>query len=178
MHPDLDLRLQASDDLVDVGPSGVDIAIRYGRGSYPGLTSTPLIADRFAPVVNPKLDLRSPQGLRTVPLIHFEWQHSDPAHPTWSTWFDAAGMTEVDPVSLLRFSDESHAIQAAVAGHGAGLLSLTLVHDELDRGLLEQPFGPIVDGLTYHLVEAPGQALIRHVKAAREWLLAEISPDA
>src|SRR3546814_5525378 len=42
MHPDVDLRLHASDDTVDVGASGVDIAIRYGRGPYPGLTSTPL----------------------------------------------------------------------------------------------------------------------------------------
>src|SRR3546814_4338108 len=58
MHPDVDLRLHASDDTVDVGASGVDIAIRYGRGPYPGLTSTPLIADQFAPVVNPGLRLQ------------------------------------------------------------------------------------------------------------------------
>src|SRR3546814_14277056 len=89
MHPDVDLRLHASDDTVDVGASGVDIAIRYGRGPYPGLTSTPLIADQFAPVVNPGLRLRSPEQLRRVPLIHFAWRHTDPDHPTWSGWFQA-----------------------------------------------------------------------------------------
>src|SRR3546814_12814310 len=70
---------------------------------------------------------------------------------------------------------ESHALQAAVACLGAALLSLTLVQDELDRGLLERPFGPVVAGLTYHLVEADGQAPVARVKAARDWLLAEIS---
>jgi LysR family glycine cleavage system transcriptional activator len=174
MHPDVDLRLHASDHTVDVGASGVDIAIRYGRGPYPGLTSRPLIADRFAPVVNPHLGLRSPQELRNIPLIHFEWSNSDPAHPTWSSWFQAAGIAEIEPASVLRFSEESHAIQAAVAGQGVAFLSLTLVQDELDRGLLEQPFGPIVAGLTYHLVEARGQMDMARVKAARNWLLAEI----
>jgi LysR family glycine cleavage system transcriptional activator len=174
MHPDIGLRLHASDNTVEVGASGVDIAIRYGRGPYPGLTSRPLIADRFAPVVNPHLGLRSPQDLRNIPSIHFEWRNPDPAHPTWSSWFEAAGIAEIDAAPVLRFSEESHAIQAAVAGQGVALLSLTLVQDELDRGLLEQPFGPIVAGLTYHLVEAPGQMDMSRVKAAKDWLLAEI----
>jgi LysR family transcriptional regulator, glycine cleavage system transcriptional activator len=174
MHPNVDLRLHASDNIVEVGANGVDIAIRYGRGPYHGLTSRPLIADRFAPVVNPKLGLRSPGELQDMPLIHFEWRHPDPAHPTWPSWFQAAGIAEIDPVSVLRFSEESHAIQAAVAGQGVALLSLTLVQDELDRGLLEQPFGPVVAGLTYHLVEAPGQTDLSRVKAAKDWLLAEI----
>lgn len=173
MHPDIDLRLHASDDTVDVGACGVDIAIRYGRGPYPGLTSTPLIADRFAPVVNPILGLRSPEELPKMPLIHFEWGHFDPDHLIWPSWFRAAGIAEINPVSVLRFSDESHAIQAAVAGQGVALLSLTLVQDELDQGILDQPFGPIVTGLTYHLVEASGQTPTARVKAARDWLLAE-----
>lgn len=100
--------------------------------------------------MHPDIDLR----LQASALIHFDWSHPDPAHPTWASWFRAAGLAEGEPVSGLKFSDESHAIQAAVAGQGAALLSLTLVQDELDRGLLDQPFGPIVDGLTYHLVEA------------------------
>lgn len=172
MHPDIDLRLHASDVVAEIGTTGVDIAVRYGRGPYPGLMSVPLLADQFAPVASPNLRLRSLCELRSTPLIHFEWGRSDPAHPTWSSWFRAAGIAEMDPVSVLRFSDESHAIQAAVAGQGAALLSLTLVRDELDRGLLEQSFGPIIDGLTYHLVEPLGRSVPR-VEAAKNWLLAE-----
>lgn len=178
LHADIDLHLHASDDTVDVGASGVDLAIRYGHGPYPDLTSIPLIADRFAPVVNPALGLRSPDDLRKVPLIHFEWGNPDPRHPTWPSWFRAAGIAEIDPVSVLRFSEESHAIQAAVAGQGAALLSLTLVRDELDRAVLHQPFGPIVSGLTYHLVEASGQTSIPRVQAVRSWLLAEVGHRA
>lgn len=175
MNPDIDLRLHASDDPVDFSASGVDLAIRYGRGPYPGLGTVPMLADQFAPTVNPKLGVRSPEDLRRVPLIHFDWRHSDPAHPTWSTWFRAAGIAEIEPASILRFSDESHAIQATVAGQGVALLSLTLVHDELSSGLLERPFGPIVDGLVYHLIEPSGWTPVAPVTAAKDWLMAEVS---
>ena len=113
MHPQIDLRLHASDDAVDGRASGVDIANRYGRGPYPGLASTALIADRFAPVVNPARRLRSPEDILDIPFIYFEWKHADPDHPTWSSWFRAAGIAGINPVSVLRFFDESHAIQAA-----------------------------------------------------------------
>lgn len=172
--PDIDLRLQASDELVEVGARGVDLAIRYGRGSYPGVTSTPMLADRFAPVANPKLGVSSPDDLHRVPIIHFDWRRSDPAHPTWTSWFGAAGLAEIDPASRLRFSDESHAIQAAVASQGVALLSLVLVHDEMESHLLESPFGPSIEGLTYHLVEPASEQRSAHVLAARDWLLAEV----
>lgn len=174
-HPDIDLRLHASEDVVEVGVSGVDLAIRYGRGPYPGLASAPLLADRFAPVVNPNLGVRSPEDLRRVPLIHFECRRSDPDDPTWAAWFRAAALPEIEPVSVLRFSDESHAIQAAVAGQGAALLSLTLVRDDLNSGRLVQPFGPSLDGLTYHLVEALGRTREKRVEAVKSWLMVEIS---
>lgn len=174
VNPGIDLRLHASDDPVEVGVGGVDFAIRYGRGAYPDLVSSPMVADRFAPVVNLRMDVVSPDDLRRVPLIHFDWKRPDAANPTWAGWCRAAGMAEFEPVSVLRFSDESHAIQAAIAGQGAALLSLTLVSDELANGLVRQPFGPILAGLTYHLVEAPTTSRAEHVEAAKAWLLGEL----
>lgn len=34
LHPDVDLQLQASDDVVNFDAAGVDIAIRYGGGPF------------------------------------------------------------------------------------------------------------------------------------------------
>ena len=51
-HPGIDLQLQASDDVIDLRSTAVDIAVRYGRGPYPGLAIEPLFTDRFAPVAN------------------------------------------------------------------------------------------------------------------------------
>ncbi|WP_240618320.1 LysR substrate-binding domain-containing protein [Halomonas heilongjiangensis] len=64
----------------------------------------------------------------------------------------AVGGTTADLGASLTFSDESHAIQAAIAGQGVALLSLTLVKAELGRGILQVPFGPRLPGLRYQLV--------------------------
>jgi LysR family glycine cleavage system transcriptional activator len=175
LHTDIDLQLHASDDPIDFGATNVDLAIRYGRGPYPGLNAEPMLTDQFAPVANPNIAVRGPDDLRRVPLIHFEWRRADPANPTWSAWFREEGVPEIEPASHLRFSDESHAIQAAVAGQGVALLSLLLVRDELDAGRLKQPFGPIVEGMTYHLVEPLGRSRPDRVQAVRHWLMTEVT---
>lgn len=171
-HPGINLRLLASDHVVSINPGVTDLAIRYGRGVYPGLTSTILMADQFAPVMHPRLNVASPEDLRRAPLINFAWRNPDPAHPTWQRWLLEAGLTPFEPASVLDFSDESHAIQAMVAGHGVALLSLVLVQQELADGLVVQPFGPVIGGLSYHLVETSGHGstALAHAKA---WFLAE-----
>ena len=169
-HPDIDLQLQASDDLVDLRSTTVDIAIRYGRGPYPGLVTQPLFTDRFAPVVNPRLGVVSPKDLARVPLIHFDWKRPQPANPTWERWFAIAERTQPPRTSQLRFSDEGHAIQAAVAGHGIALVSLALIADELKAHHLVQPFGPEIDGHTYHLAMHADRSPSAPVQAVADWL--------
>jgi LysR family glycine cleavage system transcriptional activator len=175
LHPDIDLQLHASDATVDLESNAIDLAIRYGRGPYPGLRAEVMFTDRFAPVVNPSLDVRTPRDLDRTPLIHFEWHRPDPVSPTWAAWFRAAGLIANEPRSQLKFSDESHAIQAAVAGQGVALLSLSLVEDELAAGRLVQPFGPVVEGLTYRMLTVADRPMSPVVTAAADWLRAEIA---
>ncbi|AEC21111.1 LysR family transcriptional regulator [Pusillimonas sp. T7-7] len=169
-HPDIDLQLQASDDLVDLRSTAVDIAIRYGRGPYPGLAIEPLFTDRFAPMANPHLGVVSPEDLARVPLIRFDWKQPQPENPTWERWFTIAQRRQPPQASQLRFSDEGHAIQAAVAGHGIALVSLALIADELEAGHLVQPFGPAIDGHTYHLAMYADRPSSAPVQAVADWL--------
>ena len=113
-HPGIDLQLQASDELADLRSTAVDIAIRYGRGPYPGLVTQPLFTDRFAPVANPRLGVTSPADLARVPLIRFDWKQAHPENPTWERWFAVARLPQPQQASQLRFSDEGHAIQAEI----------------------------------------------------------------
>jgi LysR family glycine cleavage system transcriptional activator len=176
LHPDIDLQLHASDETVDLGTHGVDIAVRYGNGPYPGLASDVMFADLYAPVVNPILGVRAIDAPRSVPLIHFDWKNRVPGNPTWEHWHVQAGLPRDASRGQLRYSDEGHAIQAAVAGQGIALLSLALVAEELAAGYLVQPFGPAIPGYTYHLVmrsdPAPGTA----AHAVAGWLRSEARP--
>lgn len=173
-HPGIDLLLHASDATVDVAGAAVDIAIRYGRGPYPGADAEAMFSDRFAPVASPALGALTPADLERVPLIDFRWLHQHPLNPTWELWHAAAGLPWKRNPGQLRFSDEGHAIQAALAGQGVALLSLALVTDDLATGRLVQPFGPDIAGHTYHLVTSAGRAQEAPVQAALDWLRGEM----
>jgi LysR family glycine cleavage system transcriptional activator len=173
VHPDIDLQLHASDETVDFDTHGIDIAVRYGNGPYPGLATEVMFADTYAPVVNPILGVRSVADLSSVPLIHFDWKKASAANPTWDAWFARTGLEWQPSRGQLRYSDEGHAIQAAVAGQGVALLSLALVAGEIAAGYLVQPFGPAIAGYTYHLAmradPPPGAAAL----AVTDWLRRE-----
>ncbi|MGE8686610.1 MAG: LysR substrate-binding domain-containing protein [Achromobacter sp.] len=172
-HPGIDLQLQASDDVADLRSAAVDIAIRYGRGPYPGLIIEPLFTDRFAPVANPRLGIESPEDLARAPLIRFDWKRAQPENPTWERWFAVAQLPQPGEAGQLRFSDEGHAMQAAVAGHGVALVSLALIAEELEAGHLVQPVGPAIDGHTYHLAMYAGRPPSAPVLAVADWLRAQ-----
>lgn len=177
-HPGLDLRLHASDEPVRLEGRDIDAAIRYGHGPYPGLVALPLAGDRFAPVCSPALGLHRRADLKRWPLLHFEWRHRRADNPTWRRWLEQAAVRGVDAEAGVVFSDENHAIQAALAGQGVALLSLMLVAPDLRSGALVQPFGPRLEGYRYHLVHAPDTPRRDELEALGAWLQAEMEADA
>lgn len=168
--PGHELRLHASDDVVDLGTGIADLAVRYGRGPFPGLIAETLVTDRFGVVASPRLGLHVPEDLAGVPLLRVEWRRQERV-PDWRAWAMAAGRPEPVGTAVLSFTDDAHAIQAAIAGHGALIASLTLVADDLAAGLLEAPFGPELPGDGYHLLIPPAERSAPDVMAVRDWLL-------
>jgi LysR family glycine cleavage system transcriptional activator len=174
-YPDWTLRLDASNKPVDLDTEA-DAAIRYGGGRYPGLMVEPLFQDRFAPVCVPHLAPASKEDLRNATLVHFEWglaARDDERAPVWRHWLERAGLSGIDPEAGLSFTDEIHAVQATVAGQGIGLLSLTLVADELASGVLVQPFELSLESYRYDLVYSPRAAERPATLLLREWVKAQ-----
>ena len=54
-HPETDVRISASLDLVDFKKTEIDLAIRFGAGAYAGLNSTFLMKESFVVVCSPML---------------------------------------------------------------------------------------------------------------------------
>jgi LysR family glycine cleavage system transcriptional activator len=171
-HPDWTLRLDASNRVVDL-EADADAAIRLGSGHYPGLVSEPLFADRFAPVCAPRLVPAGFSDLRQATLIHFDWgtaRRDGSQAPVWRHWLARAGLEGIDANAGLSFTDEIHAVQAVVAGQGIGLLSLTLVAEELASGILVQPFELTLESDRYDLVYSPRMAERPATKVLRAWV--------
>ena len=112
--------LSTSERLADFVTDGIDIAIRYGRGQYPGVTSELLMREDVFPVSSPKLlegehPLKTPADLKHHVLIHDEFQID------WPMWLRVAGVKGIDPHRGPRFYSSFHAVQAAVQGDGVVL---------------------------------------------------------
>jgi LysR family transcriptional regulator, glycine cleavage system transcriptional activator len=156
-HPQIDLRLQTSNDVVDLHRQTVDLAIRYGKGNYHGLVVRKLMSDVFVPVCSPRLLndqqlIKAPEDLEYHPLLHFEWVHFGTEAPSWSNWFRVAGLDTIDPNRGLAFNEESLAIQSAIAGQGVALCSNIHVADDVALGFLMQPLDLSLDGFNYSVV--------------------------
>jgi len=170
-HPEIDLHVHASNAPVDLNAGTVDVAIRYGHGHYPGVNAALLLEDRFAPVASAALFATLGKGASTWPLIHFDWHHAPPVDLTWEAWAKQARQKLSRSASGIRYSEESHAIQAAVAGQGVALLSVLLVEQELHMGLLRIVAEPALKGMSYHVLTPGLRPVSDAVRAVSDWLI-------
>lgn len=175
---EVDLRLQTSNDVVNLQARTVDLAIRYGRSSYPGLAVHRLMSDEFVPVCSPQLlagehPLEKPSDLVHHPLLHFEWIHYGPEAPNWKNWLDLAGVKDVDPNRGVKFNEESLAIQAAIAGQGVALCSSIHVADDVALGFLVKPFEIALQGLNYSAVYLKNHPKERSILKFVDWLVVQ-----
>ena len=177
-HPEIDVRLQAEDRLIDFARDGVDIGIRYGRGQYPGLKSERLTHDDFVPICSPALvkgehPLRTPSDLKHYDLIHEMGTQID-----WRMWLMAAGAEEIDWTRGPVYSHSSFVIQAVINGEGVALGRTALISDDLAAGRLVIPFDiPLKAEYAYYITYLPRALARAKVRAFRDWLLEEAAKD-
>ena len=178
-YPEIDVRISASDDVVDLTRGDFDIAIRYGTGRYPGLTVELLLQNEVFPACSPLLletgpPLRTPEDLSHHALIHDQAVDRDPLAPTWAMWLKAAGVTDVPAAAGLTFSVGYMALDAAIAGHGVVLAYSTIAAADLAAGRLVRLFSlALPDLFAYYIVTAPGALERPKVRAFRDWLRQE-----
>ncbi|MBE1283995.1 MAG: transcriptional regulator GcvA [Rhodobacteraceae bacterium] len=183
LHPDIDVRLDASLETRNFTRDGIDIAIRLGQGDYPGLHSTRIFEEAVSPVCSPRLlegpnPLRTPDDLRHHQLLHVDWGAIGLQSPDWEMWLRASGVEGVDTRHGPRFTVESIAIEAAITGSGVALISHAAVAEDLKSGRLVKPFDlTLKTDLAYWLVCPPEQLRRARVRAFADWLLAEAAHD-
>ena len=124
-HPQVDVWLSAGFELVDFTSGEVDLAIRYGRGAYPGLEVVRLLGETVSPVVSPGLLAQTPLAtladLKNHVLLHDGSPDADDSCPDWAMWLAARGVKGVDGARGPRFNQSSLVIEAAVNGRGVAL---------------------------------------------------------
>ena len=163
-NPDIELQLISDPRLFDLRAAGVDLAIRFGRGTYPGYAVTKLMPDFIFPVCSPGFISRhgpvaTIEALLALPLLHDSSSESDDSGSDWRSWLDHLGKSETTCHDGQRFSDARLVIEAAVHGLGVALARASLVADHMANGTLVCPLRRVAPtAFAYYLVGLPEAA--------------------
>jgi LysR family glycine cleavage system transcriptional activator len=173
-RPELAVRLHTGIELVDFAGDEMDVAIRSGRGRWPGLRCHFLFHLHSAPMCSP--DFRDRHGI-AAPADLLRVARLSAEDSWWKTWFKVAGVAEPDvpPPPGIRLDSQVMEANAAMAGHGAAMLSPTFWRAELAAGRLVQLFAQhAIPGPSYRLVYPEHRRNQAKIRAFRDWILAEV----
>ena len=173
-HPEIQVNIRAALSLTNFTRDGIDMAVRFGPGTWAGLISIKLHDEELVPVCSPALQggqlPRVPGDLLKVPLLHDERQ-------PWSIWFEAVGLDYRDAGQGARYGDGNLLIPAAIAGLGVALARASLVEADLQSGRLVRLFSRSVPTrYSYFIVYPPGSKTLGKIQVFQQWLLEQVRP--
>lgn len=166
-HPAISLMLDPTPALCPLTPGGIDIALRYGRGDWPGLEAHLMIPTPLVVVAAPDLVRGIPaDDLRA--LARLPWIDETGADDSVAL-FDRHGLQrEGGGVVAL---PGMFKIEAARAGQGIAVTSRMFVQADIAAGRL-RVLHEILNGKAYWLVHRPG-VLRPAARAFAGWVLRE-----
>jgi LysR family glycine cleavage system transcriptional activator len=177
-HPDIDIRIDATDASLDLELADVDLALRYGPAANMPPRSVRLFGEQLTPVASPWLlkgasPVRRPADLAQFALIeagdanraHLEWL-------TWRRWFDEQQLSRLQPKRWLYFNYAYQMVQAALTGQGVVLARLPMVAESLANGDLIEPLPRLrIDSpMAYWLIVGPRGVHRPEIMAFCDWL--------
>jgi len=181
-HPDIDIRIDATDVSVDMDTTDIDLALRYAQPGQVPANAIRLFGEQLTPVASPWL-LKSGHALqRGEDLAHFALIEASDAHRTqhmewlsWRRWLDAHQFEKVEPKRWLYFNYAHQIAQAALTGQGVALARMPMVADSLASGDLVEilPGKRLESPLAYWLIVGPRSSARPEIVAFCDWLQAQ-----
>lgn len=152
-HPEIGVSLRPDHRIIDLRREGVDLGIRFGNGTWPGVDAQFLTSARYVVVGAPELlgdrDRLTPDEMMSLPWVGEEnW-------PERANWLKSIG---VDPkrIEMTTFPTEELSLSAARQGYGLHVESAALVEEDLAEGRLRLVHDAKEDRPAYFIVTPPG----------------------
>lgn len=181
-NPGISIHFRCRNDLVDFESEHVDLAIYYGKGSYPDLNVTFLMDEYFFPVCSKRYADQfslwdNPQALQNCLLLHDSqpWAHAQ-YFSEWKLWAERMHVQEITPQSGISFDQSIAAVLAAIEGVGVALGRNRLVQLDIEEGHLVAPIQrKLLTDQSYYIVTMHENTNAPRIAAFRNWLLQEAS---
>lgn len=169
-HPDIDLRITATERVSSFHADGIDLSVRQGRPPFGASLRTDLLfPQEVIAVCSPNLVANQNLPLDAVTLSRMTLLHD--THDLWPKFLELAVGREVDAQRGLRFNQTTLSLDAALAGQGVALASRYLVQRDLDASRLIQPVDSVLDGGLDFFLLTPRQGASDASLHVRDWLL-------
>ncbi|MBC8023516.1 MAG: transcriptional regulator GcvA [Burkholderiales bacterium] len=187
-RPNVDVRITATHEVVDLEREGIDVAIRDCPLARVPPGAIFLVGEHLMPVCSPeyvrearrgKLPLAKPADLRHHLLLNLHDVSRRWPWLSWAAWFEARGIDELTPASTLTFDQYDQVLQAAVHGQGIALGRMTLAAQYIRDKRLVALFGTqqrLARG--FHAVFARNAGERSEARRFVDWIRAEIARDS
>jgi len=168
-EPDIDLRINVDNALVNFDQSNMHAVVRLGPGKWTGLKSAKLMDDWILPVCSKRL-LKKIGPIKTAAELQ---QHDLLFAPSavWDPWFRQMGEASRDSRWTI-LNDSLSILMAAEQGEAIALTRWTLVARDIQARRLIRPIDTVVKADWSHYFVAPPHYFdLPKVANFRDWLL-------
>ena len=186
-HPQVDVRITATHEVVELEREGIDVAIRDCPLNRVPPGAVFLVGEHLAPMCSPaylkeakraKLPLERPEDLRHHVLLNLHDASRRWPWLSWAAWFEAMGVEDPTPAGTLTFDQYDQVIHAALHGQGIALGRMTLASQHIRVRQLVALFGRqqrLARG--FHAIFARDAGEHPAAQQFVDWLRSEIQAD-
>lgn len=184
LHPEIDLRVLATDNTMELHNGDADIAVLFGTGNWKGIEARRLFGERVYPVCSPGYledhpGLRQPGDLLDQTLLHLEGGGNDWGAVSWPVWFARHGVYGQPVRRGIRLNSYPMVIQGAEAGRGVALGWSYITDEMLESGQLVCPIDkPLVTTRNYYIGASKTRILHHEITAFMDWIVSECEDEA
>lgn len=179
LHPDIEIRIDANHQLLDLERERIEVAVRFGPANLSPPGAPQLFGEEVLPVCSPalldrpELPLAEPADLRHHVLLHYAAAEQYWPVAAWSVWLETMNQHGLKPAGSLQFNQYDQLLNAALEGQGVALAVSALVQRHLRHGRLVALFGKrFATPRGYYLVIGRFAAQRPDVVAFTQWLRA------
>ena len=172
-HAGIDLQLIPTTRVVDLRRDQVDLAIRHGKGRWPGLDAVFLFDDLVTPVCAPGFlpDTATEPTAALLAAHRLIVNRSTPDE--WEEWARARGLPPLPLDNALRLDTIEQVLGVAESGHGMAIGRRPYIEARLAAGTLIAPFGEAgPTGAAYYLCQPSGRDPTAAARRVARWLQA------
>jgi len=182
-HPDIDIRVSATDKMSDIDDPDLDLVLRYSGRDQAGPNALRLFGELLTPAISPWLaeqirsgqapPLATPHDLARHTLAEEDDNRPSAEFLSWRYWLERHGQSRLQPRRWLYLNFTYQQVQAALAGQGVALARVPLVAEQLERGELLEPFGAagrLASPYVYWLIVSPASRSRVEVKQFCDWV--------